>query len=214
MSNGKVCGRWPGSDVSTRRSAETVAVTAANGPGLGFLGGCGPARHAGEGSPKRHGSDHRGRIVVFAWLPLLLLAACSDTVAPPEEFGGRVVVYEGGGDGPIKPEPPLDPEPEPEVPGTMELYARGAFTPLVDGTCYVEVRGTPQGGYIDAVRIVVQPQVLGESVSPPVYFPGAYILPGQRWRLRETFATTGPTDFNVALELRDGGVITYRRLCR
>lgn len=160
-------------------------------------------------------------IRIAALIAAAFAFACTDAPTTPE-MGGRVVVYEGGGEPPVKPKPeepkpdtttPPEPEPEP-VPGTMELYARGAFTPLTNGTCYVEVRGTPQGGYIDAVRIVVQPQVLGEAVSPPVYFPGAYILPGQRWRFAATFATTGPTDFNVALQLRDGGLITYRRLCR
>jgi hypothetical protein len=141
--------------------------------------------------------------------------ACTDAVAPPQELG-RVVGYEGGGDGPVKPkpeDPPVQPEPDP-VHGTMELRAQGAFAPLTDGICLVDVRGTAQGGHVDIVRVAVSPQVLGEALQPPVYFPGVFILPGQRWRFRETFATTGPTDFNVALELRDGSVIGYRRLCR
>lgn len=200
-------------------AGNTVGVeTAATVPNLGVSSGHAATSHPAAQAPQRYTRSSRSAITILGLL--LALGACADAPTTPEM--GTVTSYLGGGEPPVKPKPeepkpdtstPPEPEPEP-VPGTMELRAQGAFAPLTDGTCLVDVRGTAQGGYIDILRVAVSPQVLGEGLQPPVYFPGAYLLPGQRWRLREVFATTGPTDFNVALQLRDGSVIGYRRICR
>lgn len=154
---------------------------------------------------------------------LLGLFGCTDNPTTPE-IGGRVVVYEfGGSDGPIKPEkpkpdtttPPLPPPPAPPVQGTIELQADGRFAPIVAGTCRVRVYGWAEGGYLDIDRVAYQVQEVGQRVGAPIYRPGLYVAPGARLTLDETLPCTGTAvDVGVTLEMRDGSVVTYRRLFR
>jgi len=159
------------------------------------------------------------RIVISALL--LTVAACADTPTAPEM--GRVVVYEGDWDGPIKPEkPPVKdtvptPPPPPPAPvqGTVELQADGPFASIAaDGTARIRVYGWAEGGYLDIAGITVQVQPLGGAVLPPLYFPGTYVAPGDRFVFDRTIHVGGPADVGVTLEMADGSVVTYRRLVR
>jgi hypothetical protein len=146
--------------------------------------------------------------------------ACADTPTTPEM--GRVVVYEGGGsDGPIKPEKPkpdtATPPPPPPAPvqGTVELQADGPFASIdADGFARIRVYGWAEGGYLDIAGITVQVQPLGLAVRPPLYFPGAFVASGDRFVFDATIHVGGPADVGVTLEMRDGSVVTYRRLVR
>ena len=155
------------------------------------------------------------RIVIFALF--LTVAACADTPTAPEM--GGVVVYEGGTTGPIKPEKPkpdtVIPPPPAPVQGTVELQADGPFASIAaDGTARIRVYGWAEGGYLDITGITVQVQPLGLAVRPPLYFPGTYVAPGDRFVFDRTIHVGGPADVGVTLEMRDGSVVSYRRLVR
>jgi hypothetical protein len=149
-------------------------------------------------------------------------AACADTPTTPEM--GRVVVYEGGFGGPIKPEkPPVKdtvPTPPPPPPvvvtqGTVELQADGPFASIdADGFARIRVYGWAEGGYLDITGITVQVQPLGLAVLPPLFFLGMFVAPGDRFVFDATIHVGGPADVGITLEMRDGSVVTYRRLVR
>jgi hypothetical protein len=158
--------------------------------------------------------------------PLLVVHGDQDKTAPVggarwfhAAAGSRdktLVVYEGGKDGPIKPGP-VDPPPPPPAPvaGTIELQADGPFASIdADGFARIRVYGWAEGGYLDITGITVQVQPLGLAVRPPLYFPGAYVAPGRRFIFDQTIHVGGPADVGVTLEMRDGSVVTYRRLVR
>jgi len=162
------------------------------------------------------------RLAALAAALLLSLAACADTPTAPEM--GGVVVYEGGKDGPIKPEkPPVKdtvPTPPPPPPvvvvqGTVELQADGPFASIdADGFARIRAYGWAEGGFLDIAGITVQVQPLGLAVLPPLYFPGAFVAPGDRFVFDRTVFVGGPADVGITLEMRDGSVVTYRRLVR
>ena len=150
-------------------------------------------------------------------------AACADTPTTPE-MGGRVVVYEGGGDGPIKPEPPKPDTatpPQPELPGALEITGRPAI--ITDGICPVSLTAWARGGPVAVERTERQAQRLGEPldrnvVRTPGWAGRSTILPGtsvSSRRLLESVAVTGPTDVVYTILRADGeGPAQYRVACR